>query len=105
VGASKSRPYAFGVGVKPAPNFDLSATFDVSSRPDGRAATMSCGLGAALLQCSAVYAFPPLMIGSPRKPTAGQTSTAFARYRTAFRWLGRNPSASLSVPDHCRREF
>jgi D-galactarate dehydratase / Altronate hydrolase, C terminus len=34
-----SRPYAFGVDVKPAPNFDLPATFDGIRRPDGWVAT------------------------------------------------------------------
>ena len=35
-----------------------------------------CGPGAALLQCNTVYAFQPLMIGSPRKASEGKTSTA-----------------------------
>ena len=34
-----AKDYAFGVDVKPAPNFDLPATFDGIRRPDGRVAT------------------------------------------------------------------
>src|SRR6478752_3933877 len=33
------KDYAYGVDVKPAPNFDLPATFDGIRRPDGRVAT------------------------------------------------------------------
>jgi hypothetical protein len=39
------RPYAFGLDVKPAPNFDLPATFDGIRRPDRRVATMSLRSG------------------------------------------------------------
>ena len=31
-----AKDYAFGVDVKPVPNFDLPATFDGIRRPDGR---------------------------------------------------------------------
>ena len=34
-----AKDYAFGVDVKPVPNFDLPATFDGIRRPDGRVAT------------------------------------------------------------------
>lgn len=34
-----AKDYAFGVDVKPQPNFDLPATFDGIRRPDGRVAT------------------------------------------------------------------
>jgi altronate hydrolase len=34
-----AKDYAYGVDVKPAPNFDLPATFDGIRRPDGRVAT------------------------------------------------------------------
>ncbi len=34
-----AKDYAFGVDVKPMPNFDLPATFDGIRRPDGRVAT------------------------------------------------------------------
>src|SRR6516162_7109974 len=34
-----AKDYAFGVDVKPTPNFDLPATFDGIRRPDGRIAT------------------------------------------------------------------
>jgi altronate hydrolase len=34
-----SKDYAYGVDVKPTPNFDLPATFDGIRRPDGRVAT------------------------------------------------------------------
>ena len=34
-----AKDYAFGVDVKPTPNFDLPATFDGIRRPDGRVAT------------------------------------------------------------------
>ena len=34
-----AKDYAFGVDVKPVPNFDLPATFDGIVRPDGRVAT------------------------------------------------------------------
>ena len=34
-----AKDYAYGVDVKPVPNFDLPATFDGIRRPDGRVAT------------------------------------------------------------------
>src|SRR5205807_6737023 len=34
-----AKDYAFGVDVKPLPNFDLPATFEGIRRPDGRVAT------------------------------------------------------------------
>jgi hypothetical protein len=72
---------------------------------NGRVATMSLRPGAAVLQCNTVYAFQPLMIGSPRKATEGQTSTAVAPYRAAVSMALSQSFAILLVPDHCRREF
>ena len=34
-----AKDYAYGVDVRPMPNFDLPATFDGIRRPDGRVAT------------------------------------------------------------------
>ena len=80
-----AKDYAFGVDVKPVPNFDLPATFEGIRRPDGRVATRNYIGILTSVNCSAHVAGLVADIFKKNPFTRRQSAGRFSQRR----WRGR----------------
>ena len=76
-----AKDYAFGVDVKPMPNFDLPATFDGIRRPDGRVATRNYIGILTSVNCSAHVAGLVADVFKKNPFTARQSAGRFSQCR------------------------